>query len=223
MTIDCKEKSPKNLASECIFCYPEPELLFMSTEHFNVIFDKYPLIEGHLVIHSKEHWGCAGEVPDEIFYELNQIKGYIKELLDLKYGTVSFYEHGRAGHCISYGIEKRLCHHFHLHALPLAHDISSILQERFIELKMDKFDEIKEMFDRFGEYLFFESSHEKKHFFIANGEIESHLLRTLIAQALNRPERSNWEKCTSNSIFINSAKNKLGAIKTKKQQDLFRI
>jgi len=42
----------------------------LETDHFWVILDSSPLVEGHILIHSKGHIGCAGEVESETFPEL---------------------------------------------------------------------------------------------------------------------------------------------------------
>ena len=113
---------------DCLFCKPtSPKKILLETSNFYVTFDDSPLLEGHLMIHTKIHYGCCGEIPEEQFEEFIHLKTQVKNIIENLYGVCSFYEHGRAGHC-SISIDDTLCEHFHLHALPLADDISSDIE-----------------------------------------------------------------------------------------------
>lgn len=189
-------------ASQCVFCTPNPSLTILSSEHFSVIHDISPLIEGHLIIHSKEHFGCAGEVPEEYVAELLAVKEKISTLLSNVYGTVSFYEHGRAGHCLTDGPENRLCHHFHLHALPLDIDISSTIDKSYTHIILKNFTDITLAFDTYGQYLYFENTEGDKYFYSINEEIQTHYLRTVIAESIGFPERANWKQYSDYFMHI---------------------
>ena len=94
----------------CVFCYPHQLKVLLETDHFWVTLDSSPLVEGHILIHSKAHIGCAGEVESETFPELLEVKNQIGQIIRNIYGSVSFYEHGRAGHCgITFGTNMRVC------------------------------------------------------------------------------------------------------------------
>lgn len=54
----------------CVFCHPNQLKTLLGTDHFWVTLDSSPLVEGHILIHSKSHIGCAGEVESETFLEL---------------------------------------------------------------------------------------------------------------------------------------------------------
>lgn len=193
----------KKILKKCLHNQSSSDLLFFSTDHFNVTFDKHPLVEGHLNIQSKNHCRCGGEIPDTIFHELNRVKIYVRELLDLKYGTASFYEQGHSEHC-----------HFQLHALPLNGTISASLNERFHMLKMQNFDEIKEMYDRFGGYIFFESSTEDKFFFpTSQHSLSTSELRALIDQTISQSENTFERTPKPTSDLIEQAKIKLNTLK----------
>lgn len=189
---------------DCIFCEVEFSKVLFSTENFIVALDDFPLTEGHLLIFSKEHYGCGGELPKTNLFDLISLKDKVSTLLREVYGKVIFYEHGRAGHCVSFSPDERLCHHFHLHALPLSQDISSNLDDQFQRLNMSSYASIDDFFNKFGEYLFFENNDKKAIFYPVVTEIESHLLRTLVANALQAPERADWENFDDKDFIYNA-------------------
>lgn len=178
----------------CVFCKPNKKLKFHQTDNFIVLFDPYPLIEGHIMIASKEHYGCAGELPEELLNEVTQLKLILGNIIKKAYGEVSFYEHGRAGGCMATDPGNRICHHFHLHALPFSIDLHSQLEREFISKSINEFSKIKPYFEGYGEYLFFENNNGKASFYpIKNQKIPPHYLRTLISNTINKPHRANWE------------------------------
>lgn len=197
----------QNIQKGCIFCEAKSHIILFSSENFIVALDNFPLIEGHLLIFSKGHYGCAGEVPYEHLLELVELKEKTSRILADTYSNSSFYEHGRAGSCVSFGPDDRLCHHFHLHALPLplSCDISIELNRRFKQqVNVPSYIAMGKLFQQFGEYLYFENNREQAIFYPIAENIPSHLMRTLISEALNYPERSDWENF-NDQVFIKNS------------------
>lgn len=188
----------------CIFCESRLSKVLLSTNDFIVALDDFPLSEGHLLIFSKEHYGCGGELPKQTLADLVSLKNRVSSILHNIYGKVVFYEHGRAGHCVSFGPDERLCHHFHLHALPISEDISNDLDKQFQRIDMPSYSSIDRFFRKFGEYLFFENNDRKAMFYPVVDRIQPHLLRTLIADVLLRPERADWENFNDKDFIIDA-------------------
>jgi diadenosine tetraphosphate (Ap4A) HIT family hydrolase len=178
----------------CVFCQPRPELLWKSTENFGVCFDVAPLVTGHMIIFSREHHACAGEVPPPYFGELAAVRGDVKRTLRAVWGSVTLYEHGRAGHCLSDGPEHRLCHHFHLHCVPGHNDVVDELADRFEQVAMAKYSDLPDIYAEYGNYLYLETDAGELHYFVVREEIERHLLRTLISRCSGHPERADWRE-----------------------------
>lgn len=195
---------------DCVFCEPHPALMLHTTEHFSVTLDVAPLVEGHLILHSKSHWGCSGEVPAELFDELLALKELVRDRLATAYGPVSFYEHGRAGHCLNDGPEHRLCHHFHLHAVPVTGNVSHVLRQQLRETDVASYRNMPDLYDRFGVYLYYEDPDGQKYFYPASTEIPRHFLRSVVSEHIGHPDRANWREYT-NLAFVNSARERLGA------------
>ena len=198
--------------TKCIFCEPPKKKILVETKSFYVTYDACALLDGHAEIHTKDHIGCSAEVSEEIFDEFVNLKAWLGKLVSDIYGDVSFYEHGRAGHC-SMTIDGVICHHFHMHALPFTNDISSRIASDISEPIIIKNEyEILKLYEEYDQYLYFENTQGIKYFFPVNGDIPSHYLRTVIAKSIGRPERADWEHYFSRDAINNFKK----AIATKK-------
>jgi len=186
----------------CVFCAPHSSLVWGRTENFGVCFDVAPLAAGHLIIHSAEHYGCAGELPAEHFRELESARTAVKSRIREVWGAVSLYEHGRAGHCLSDGPEHRLCHHFHLHCIPGdSRKVSEELLQRFERVPLLNYSDIPDTYADHGNYLYLETDDGEKNYLVVGEEIERHLLRTLISTHAGYPERANWREHADRSLL----------------------
>ena len=129
-------------------------------------------------------------MPADQLAELIEVKAEVARRIAATYGYISFYEHGRAGHCSA----NAECNHFHLHALPVTCSIVEPLAVRYRRMPLTNYGAITDTFERFGDYLYFEDTRGAMSFFPATSTVESHLLRTLIASAIGAPDRANWEE-----------------------------
>lgn len=178
--------------TKCIFCEPPRKKILAETDNFYVTYDACALLDGHIELHSKEHIGCSAEVDSEMYDEFIDLKKWMGELVKETYGQVSFYEHGRAGHC-SMTVDGVICHHFHMHALPLSEDVSPQVTSLVKPIMIQSEREIPELYEQYDQYLYLENTLGQKFFYPVNQPIPSHYLRTVIAEAINHPERADWE------------------------------
>lgn len=192
--------------TRCIFCEPPKKKILAETKNFYATYDACALLDGHAEIHTKEHIGCSAEVSDEIFDEFVELKAWLGKLVSDIYGDVSFYEHGRAGHC-SMTVDGVICHHFHMHALPFTNDISGQIASDISEpiIIKDEY-EIPKLYEEYDQYLYFEDTQGIKYFFPVTGDIPSHYLRTMIATSIEKPERADWEHYFSRDAINNFKK-----------------
>jgi hypothetical protein len=186
----------------CVFCTPDEALVLQIREHFGVVFDVAPLVSGHLIIHSHEHHGCAGEVDRKHMADLDDLRREVQDLMRGRFGAVTLYEHGRAGHCLSDGPEHRLCHHFHLHCLPGDVDVSDRLDNRFERLTLAGYSEITDVYEAYGDYLYLETDDGRMSYFVVDRPIERHLMRTLISERLGHPERADWRSYGDMELLV---------------------
>ena len=179
----------------CFFCnYQEDNNVFFETANYYLSADRSPIVEGHLMILSKGHYGCAGELSNALQEELIALKALAEQLVIEVYGKASCYEHGRAGHCVQYAGTNNPCHHFHLHVLPINVAIQEPLKKLYKEITLEHYTDLENAYERYGNYLYFETSSNEKYFYCVNEKaVESHLLRTLICNELNTAEKSQWE------------------------------
>jgi diadenosine tetraphosphate (Ap4A) HIT family hydrolase len=194
----------------CVFCKPANSLLIKAISHFYLLYDPYPLTPGHLLIASREHFGCGGEIEDEHLAELELLKLEAINKLSDHFSKVIIYEHGRAGACHAKRSEQNLCHHMHLHLLPFAHDLHPSISELASRHMRIPHSQIIDFYHCFGNYLYYERGGEELGYFYPvknlkeNLQIPPHFLRTLIATLNQTPERANWESYPSNDLFQNS-------------------
>src|SRR5258705_857588 len=97
-------------STSCAFCAREtlaPQLA--ETEHFFLLADHAPLVEGHLLIIPRAHYACFGALPVDLEDELLALKARVRAFFVARYQTPAFFEHG---------VFRQTVPHAHLHALP---------------------------------------------------------------------------------------------------------
>jgi diadenosine tetraphosphate (Ap4A) HIT family hydrolase len=202
--MDLKEHYLQQTQVECVFCNPSKELILAESENFTLMLDPFALIPGHLLLTSRAHYGCLGEVPEPLQEECSKLRLYGYDLLAKAFDKgVTRYEHGRAGHCISRGKSARSCHHYHEHLIPEDLSIHPLLESSFKSILYSEETEVIDLFDRYHEYLLVCESDGSKRFYVAKSEnVPPHLLRTLTAKALGKPELHDWEGYTSCELML---------------------
>ncbi len=96
--------------TECAFCHPEQlDTILTETDHFRVVADYAPLVEGHTLIIPRQHFSCYGAVPLDYEPELIALKRRVARFFRAKYRLAVFFEHG---------VYRQTVFHAHLHAFP---------------------------------------------------------------------------------------------------------
>jgi diadenosine tetraphosphate (Ap4A) HIT family hydrolase len=94
----------------CAFCSPNLlDTILAETEHFRVVADFAPLVEGHILIMPREHFACYGAVPLAYESELIALKRRVARFFRARYRPAVFFEHG---------VFHQTVFHAHLHAFP---------------------------------------------------------------------------------------------------------
>ncbi|HEY7093147.1 MAG TPA: HIT domain-containing protein, partial [Ktedonobacterales bacterium] len=95
----------------CPFCDPATQASALATtEHFYLLADNAPLVEGHALIIPRDHYACFGALPAVWDDELLALKGRVERFEIERYRPAIFFEHGVFGQSV---------YHAHLHAVPL--------------------------------------------------------------------------------------------------------
>jgi diadenosine tetraphosphate (Ap4A) HIT family hydrolase len=102
---------PPPADGSCPFCDPKTvRTALATTEHFYLLPDNAPLVEGHALIIPRDHYACYGAIPPAWDEELLALKGRVARFEVERYRPAIFFEHGVFGQTV---------YHAHLHAVPL--------------------------------------------------------------------------------------------------------
>ena len=97
--------------ANCAFCdHNSLRGILHESEHFVLLADHAPLVEGHILIIPREHFACYGAVPAALEPEWLALKRTVAAFLSACYRTPLFFEHG---------VFRQTVYHAHLHAIPL--------------------------------------------------------------------------------------------------------
>ena len=96
---------------DCPFC--NLNNIEHSTEFFNIVFDKYPVSEGHTLVISKRHVASYFDLSNDEKYELVEIIDTLQRYLSDTYSPNGFNVGFNDGKCAGQTVQ-----HFHLHIIP---------------------------------------------------------------------------------------------------------
>lgn len=170
----------------------DPHRILHQTRNFIVTPSKGPIgIEGYLLICSKEHFASMGDLPLELYDELERVLSNTSETLLREYGAaINIFEHGprrgssKGGCCVD---------HAHLHIVShLYKDITPFLIEHHPNRKkIEKLKELK-ICPKDKSYLYFESWRGGYMFIV--DVVPSQYLRQILAVEAGRPEMWDWRQ-----------------------------
>jgi len=118
------------------------------TEHFFLLADHAPLIEGHILIVPRNHYACDGAVPEMLEDELLALKSRLRRFESVAYRDPVFFEHG---------VFRQTVYHAHLHAMPfgsVALGISSEAQDAGREAS--RLQDVRDWYAELGHYFYLE-------------------------------------------------------------------
>ncbi len=191
--------------NKCIFCNPTPGMIIHETANFRLLRVNFPASIGHLMISSKLHFGSMGELDSNLFSELKELKSTVTLWFKKHLQYIIFYEHGKAGGCFIAEEAGTQCEHFHLNFLPLDICIHQDLKKIYSPILINNLEDIVNIFDTFGEYLYFENNQGEKIFYsVKDKKIKPHFLRSIICKKNNMPHKANWQKHQNYEDFLDS-------------------
>jgi len=167
-------------------------ILFQS-EHFVAVPTIGSLVEGWLLIVTKHHHLCMGELAADRFDELDQFKLEVARSVERNYGPVAIFEHGPSlpKQGVGCGVD-----HAHLHVVPTTCDLvlglRGVMTRDLCWTDVRAICDARDAFDSGLEYLYVEQplSHGR----IATGHgFESQLFRKVIARYIGEPDRFDWK------------------------------
>jgi len=158
-----------------------------------------PIVEGHLLICSKEHLPAMGYLDKEWGRKLRTIREKIEQIFLEVYGEKALmFEHGEIkGVCKSSGT---CIDHLHLHILPLNISLrEKIIQDGFGVQEIESLKELADYVKQKKPYLFV---HDKngRYVSISRENIPSQYLRRITAEKIGE-EQWGWREFPRKAIF----------------------
>ena len=181
---------------DCPFCerMDNCSMSVLESENFFVFPSLGQIVEGYLLICSKEHYLSCSEIPQEQFSEFLNVKEKVRRMLAQSYTNPIFFEHG----CISQDRNKKAgccVEHAHMHSVPANVDLLDAVERNFKGRKIENIFEIKELHKRAIPYFYYENSEGEKYIFELNERAPSQYLRQVLAVKLGVPEKWDWRTC----------------------------
>src|SRR5207248_1284040 len=178
--------------AECVLCQPS-ELTFWRGENLTVLLDPAPLVEGHTLISTSEHYPSAADIPGTVAAELDAACDWLRCLYEAEFGAYTLFEHGRTGHCLRRSPEERICHHMHVHVLPLPGDLTEelTLGQR---ARWSVWSDVAALGDEIDGYVVTETAGSGRYFYPVTRALPPHYLRTRAAGLAGDTGLADWEQ-----------------------------
>ena len=106
------------------------------------------------------------------------------------------FEHGRTGHCVRRSPHEQICHHAHVHVLPLLDDLADHIRLSQ-STPWQTWADVGELAGELDGYLVLETG-SGRHFYPVTRPLEPHFLRTQAATVAGEPYRADWERVIEN-------------------------
>ena len=174
----------------CRFCNPpEPERILYQTEHFYVMVSLGPIIEGYLLIITKEHIGACLNIPESLFEEFLSVKEKVREILTNEYGHCLFYEHGKIGSSLTIN-DHFHCLHAHMHCIPSSIQLNDYISKDIAGIEHSNIYDCYNYMKGLEKYLLVEDNRIMT--YVPTGSIRKQYLRYMLAKHLNVENRWDW-------------------------------
>ena len=140
---------------DCIFCDRsrsdvKDDILFESS-HFYVKACLASITPGHVLLISKDHYSCFGDLPPSLYEEFTKLKDILIQRIGERFCEPFLLEHGLWGQSVA---------HAHFHFTPLSgegYTIPSIFEEMVyssgVRYREGGLETLKDVFSSEGEYL----------------------------------------------------------------------
>jgi diadenosine tetraphosphate (Ap4A) HIT family hydrolase len=180
---------------------PWNQVLFQ-TDNFVVVPTVGALVDGWLLIVTRESRICMGAIDDSLRRELEQVVTFFAEALQDCYGNVAMFEHGPScfGLPVGCGVD-----HAHLHLLPapgnLVNDVGRVSSVDLQWRLADGLGTATEYFKAGKAYLYVEQPIGRATISNAS-EAPSQLFRKVVAYQIGHPEKYDWQSNPMESNVI---------------------
>lgn len=147
------------------------------------------ILEGYLMIVSKQHASCMGSLDNEALIELDGLKLYLRELLYSTYGPLIFFEHGSVSTSDLAGTSVI---HAHTHVCPEPENFLTLVKEQLHLKSVEGQSFAKYSFKAKKPYILIEN---RDGLCFANNpeqSLPSQFLRRLLSTCVGLEEQWDW-------------------------------
>ena len=177
--------------NDCIFCNLDfdkvENTVICETQNFRVIPTVGSLIEGYVLIVTKNHINSLSELTREQKIEYENLVSEILQVFQKVYGrTPILFEHGTPN--IQNSMSATSIIHAHSHIVNFNFKNESEILEKYNFTPIRNFKDVKK-----ENYIYYVSDNETK-YVSYNFDSISQLMRILIANEIDKGEQYNWRK-----------------------------
>ena len=177
--------------NDCIFCNLDfdkvENTVICETKNFRAIPSVGSLIDGYVLIVTKNHINSLSELTDEQKVEYENLINKILEMFQKVYGkTPILFEHGTPNLQSSMSANSIIHAHSHIVNFKFKNESEIIQKYNFVPIK--NFNEVKR-----ENYIYFQNSDASK-YVSYNFTSVSQLMRILIANEINKEQQYNWRE-----------------------------
>ena len=174
---------------ECKFCNIfKNDVLHKKELFLNVIPDLGSIIEGYLLIITKEHFYSMAELKQEQLHELHILINLLSEMAIEIYGIMPIiFEHGSPPFGMNVVSQSSICH-AHMHLVPFELNNSCrIIKEADMYL-FNGIDKYKKM-----SYIYYKTS-KKENYITTNQNLPRQYMRRKVAIEVNKNDEWDWRE-----------------------------
>lgn len=186
-------------SKSCSYCDRIDPLILYYGKSFYVTVAIGAYMAGYIQLCSYRHRTSATGILPEEHDEFRQLSKAIRKSFFSIYGNYGIgFEHGQAGTCLwTENHIHSLCHHMHIHYLPVEIDIHETIANFFPEYKIvtdiDEMVRIRQELLHGAPYLYFSPSPEKGYMYsVSNQSVPRQFLRRCVAERLGIAEKADW-------------------------------
>lgn len=187
----------------CPFCTREQNLTLFETPNFYVTPSLGQIVEGYLLICTKEHLLSMASMGLQRLLELESLKSKVRDVLSKHYKNPIFFEHGeieedyrRAGCCVE---------HAHVHAVPIEFDIFPDITKDFNLERLESVSRLRLQFFKFKRpYLYYENQLQEGYIVDLKERVPPQYFRKIIASRVGVPEKWDWREYIGEKEIANT-------------------
>lgn len=180
----------------CVFCNEKNfrDKIIEKKNGWYVVASLGQIIGGYMLLIPENHVSCIGEIGHNKLRAMLDLEEGVCQALSLEYKldpftdtfSVTVFEHGIVGQSIK---------HAHLHMLPVVVDLSPKIRADFPNSEIQKIPSVfylQGLYKKKSKPYLLWSTPDGESMVCWNPPAPPQYLRTVIAEALGRPERANW-------------------------------